>query len=159
MTDNQNIIELPKIGFEDNNQGRKTWPCLAVLCQISYCPLVQIFCNLVDNLWLLLDNSPLKHLWRNKNSGANTVLWSRMHFNFTKFVLLLEDIVVSLLFILIRTFPIQVNLGETLGCRTRTLFSPNLPVMWCTVRLVHNWDSDKRYLTGIETQHLFPTVI
>ena len=28
-----------------------------------------------------------------------------------------------------------------------------------SVGLVHNWESDQSYLTGIETKHLFPTVI
>ena len=34
------------------------------------------------------------------------------------------------------------------------------PGMLCnSVRLVHNWDSDHSQFTGMETQHLFPTVI
>ena len=55
---------------------------------------------------------------------------------------------------------IKGNLSETLSSKTRTSFSENLPGM-CgkAVRLMHNWQTDQIYLTGIETQHMFINVI
>ena len=74
-------------------------------------------------------------------------------------LLLPADIVDWVLFTLSTTCFIKANLGETLSSRTPTLFFSSLPVMWCqSGRLVHNWDSDQSWLTGIETQHLFPTI-
>ena len=50
--------------------------------------------------------------------------------------------------------------ARTLSSRTRTLFFSGLPVMWCkSVRLMHNWESHHNLLTGIEAQHLFPTIV
>ena len=75
-------------------------------------------------------------------------------------MLLVADIVDWLQFTLSTTCFIEANLGEMLSSRTRTLFFSSLPVMWFkSVRLVHNWNSDQSLLTGIGTQHLFPTVV
>ena len=53
----------------------------------------------------------------------------------------------------------QIILAETFSSRTSTLFFSSLLVMWCKLeRLVHNWDSDRSCLIGIDKQHLFPTV-
>ena len=47
-----------------------------------------------------------------------------------------------------------------LNSKKRTLFSSSLPVMWCkSVRWVHNCILDQSYLTHIEPQRQFPTVI
>ena len=75
-------------------------------------------------------------------------------------VLQLEDIMEWVLFTLSTTCFFTANLGETLSSRTLTLLFSNLPVMWCkSLGLVHSWDLDQNLLTGIETQHLFPTVL
>ena len=56
--------------------------------------------------------------------------------------LLLEDIVDWVLFTLSATFFIEANIVEKLSSTTRTLFSSNLPMMWCkSVRFVHDRDS------------------
>ena len=73
---------------------------------------------------------------------------------------MLEDILDWVLFTSSTTCFIKADLVETLSSRTRILFTSNVPVMWCkSARLVHNWDSDQSWLIGIETQHLFPSVI
>ena len=72
-------------------------------------------------------------------------MWRDMNFQKRLLMLLLpEDTVDWVLFILSKTSFIKANLGETLSSRTRTLFSSVLPVMWCkSVHLVHTWDSDQ----------------
>ena len=64
------------------------------------------------------------------------------------------------------TFYIKHNLfhrskhGRDVELQNTHIVFSSLHVIWCkSVRLVHNWDSDHNYLTGIETQHLFPTII
>ena len=54
------------------------------------------------------------------------------------------DIVDWELFTVKHNLFIQRKLGKMLCSRSRTLFSPNLPVMWCkSLRLVRIWDSDQ----------------
>ena len=47
---------------------------------ISDCVSVSTFCLFVDNLWLLLENSPFRNLWRINCLGWNFVQCSRIHF-------------------------------------------------------------------------------
>ena len=48
------------------------------------CVFVPMFCDFVAYLWLLLENSPLKNLWRILCLGGISVQCSMIHFNLTK---------------------------------------------------------------------------
>ena len=54
------------------------------LFQIADCVFVPTFCYIVDHLWMLLENSPLKNMWRITCLGWNFVQWGRILFNLTK---------------------------------------------------------------------------
>ena len=65
MTEQEKNINLGKIVVDDNNQERKSWSCLGQnLFQNVDCVSVSTFCYFVDHLRMLLENSPLKNLWR-----------------------------------------------------------------------------------------------
>ena len=52
--------------------------------QIANCVSVPTLCHFVNHLWLLLENSPLKNLWRINCSGWNFVQCGKIHFTFAK---------------------------------------------------------------------------
>ena len=54
------------------------------LFQIADCVSVPTFCYFVDHLWLLLENSLLKNLWRVNCLGCNFVQRGRIHFTLAK---------------------------------------------------------------------------
>ena len=65
MTDQEDNIILGKRVFDDNNQERKILGMFGTnLFQVADCVSVPTFCHFVDGLWLLLENSPFKNLWR-----------------------------------------------------------------------------------------------
>ena len=56
------------------------------LFQIANCVSVPTFCHFIDHLWLFMENSPFKNLWRINSLGWNFVQTGRIHFTFTKFM-------------------------------------------------------------------------
>ena len=80
MTDQENNFILGKIVFDDNNQERKFWACLGQ----TNCVSVPTFCHLVNHLWLLLENSPFKNLWRINCLDWNFVQRGRIHITLAK---------------------------------------------------------------------------
>ena len=56
------------------------------LFQITDCVSVPTFYHFFDHLWLLLENSPFKNLWRINCLGCNFVQCGRIHFTLTKII-------------------------------------------------------------------------
>ena len=54
------------------------------LFQIADCVSVLTFCHFVDHLWMLLENSPFKNLWRIDCLGWKLVKCGWIHFTLTK---------------------------------------------------------------------------
>ena len=85
MTDQEDNINLGKSVFDDNNQESKSWACLGQTCSRALIVFMsQPFCYFVDHLWMLLENSPLKDLWRINCLGRNFVQCGRIRFTITK---------------------------------------------------------------------------
>ena len=61
MTDQEDNFNLGEFIFDDNNQGRISWACLGQTCSRSLIVSVPTFCDFVDSLWLLLENSSFKN--------------------------------------------------------------------------------------------------
>ena len=61
MTDHEDETSLGNFVFDDKNQENKSWSSLRQTCSRSLTVfLSQLFVNLVDYLWLILENSSFK---------------------------------------------------------------------------------------------------
>ena len=70
MSDQKENIYIGKIVFDDNNKKIKVF-FGRNLFQICDCPFDPSFCHFVDFLWLLLDESSFRNMWRINCSGKN----------------------------------------------------------------------------------------
>ena len=59
------------------------WPGIN-LFQIADCVSIPTSCFFVDHFWMLLENSPLRNLWRISCLGWNFVQCGRIYFTLTK---------------------------------------------------------------------------
>ena len=69
--------------FDDNNQ-KKSWPCLRQSCSKSLIGLLSQFLVNFDYLWLLLEIPPCKNLWRTKCLKGNSVYCTTIRFTFPR---------------------------------------------------------------------------